>query len=202
MMATVLVGCYRASEANDPEMFIASASANLACYPEVVVRQVCDPVRGLAATSKWLPAIAEIRAACEQEMVWHDVVVRREHDRAHTRKVLESRKAAVDSSEHGRVVEGFTGLNAALVAKTGPRRRPPPDARYAPTPDLKAQVAAHYEARLEELAKAPPPALSEALAAKYKPERPEDAWPGPPQPAATPEPSWARDDEPFDDVVF
>ena len=60
----------------------------LATYPEIVVERVCDPVRGLPAKSKFLPAIAEIRAACEIEMVWHDAVERRARDRRHNAQVL------------------------------------------------------------------------------------------------------------------
>ena len=60
-----LFGFYRASEANDAEVFVTGAARMLAEYPEAVVLRVCDPVRGLPATNKWLPSIAEIREACE-----------------------------------------------------------------------------------------------------------------------------------------
>ena len=40
----------------------------LSGYPEAIVREVCDPVRGLPSEDKWLPSVAEIRVACERKM--------------------------------------------------------------------------------------------------------------------------------------
>jgi hypothetical protein len=201
MMATRLFGFFPRSEANDPETFIAGAAAMLMRYPEAIVRGVCDPVRGLPGTNKFF-SLAELREVCEREMVWHDVVVKREREREHTRRILDSRKAPVGSPEHQNVVNGYEELTAALAPKIAPRRAPPPDARYAATPGLEAQAAATHAARLEELAQAPPARLSAALAAKFAPPGPSDAWPGPPQPAAAPGPSWARADEDDDAVGF
>jgi hypothetical protein len=113
-LAAALFGCYRAAEANDPETFLAAATAMLAQYPEQIAAKVCDPIRGLSATSKWLPAIAEIREACEREMVWHDTVGKRERERAHTRAVLEAHKAPLGALEHRRVAEGFAELRASM----------------------------------------------------------------------------------------
>ena len=117
MMATRLFGFYRASEANDPEVFIAGATAILAQYPEMVVRQVCDPVRGMPGQDKWLPSIAEIRMACERAMAPRYSDEKRERERAHTRAVLGGHKAAAGSSEHQRVLKGFKDLGEALAAK-------------------------------------------------------------------------------------
>jgi hypothetical protein len=111
-MATQLFGCYRASEANDPETFITAAAALLARYPEEVARKVCDPSRGLPSTNKFLPAISELRDACEREMVWHDAVVKRERQREHTREVLGGHKAPLGSPEHRRVLKSFKDLAA------------------------------------------------------------------------------------------
>jgi len=86
--ATLLFGYYPRNEANDPEIFIAGATAMLASYPEIVVERVCDPIRGLPSKNKFLPALAEIRTACELEMTWHDAVERRAISRAHTAAVL------------------------------------------------------------------------------------------------------------------
>jgi hypothetical protein len=122
-LATQLFGCYRASEANDPETYVTAAAALLSRYPEAVARQVCDPVRGLPSKAKWLPAIAEIREACERETIWHYAVVKRDREREHTARVLDGRKAAVGSTEHQRVVKGFAGLREAMEA----RRAPDPD---------------------------------------------------------------------------
>jgi hypothetical protein len=143
----MLFGCYPAGSANDPEMFITAAAAMLASYPELVVERVCDPIRGLPAKSKFLPAIAEIRAACELEMVWFDTVERRERERRHTAEVLAPAPPATAESRRN-VREMANDLIAELNAKGEPRKidfRKPRDAREAEV------VRRHFEARLEEL---------------------------------------------------
>jgi hypothetical protein len=68
-LATQLFGCFRASEASDPSVFVTAAAAVLAHYPEAVARKVCHPVGGLPSRSQWgLPSIWEIGQACEREM--------------------------------------------------------------------------------------------------------------------------------------
>jgi hypothetical protein len=127
MMATRLFGFFPRSDANDPETFIAGATAMLARYPEAVVTAVCDPIRGLPGTNKFLPAIAEIREACEREMVWHDAVVRRDRVREQTLAGRrDGHKAPLGSSEHRQVVKGFAGLREAMEAKQAADPRPKP----------------------------------------------------------------------------
>jgi hypothetical protein len=109
-LAAKLFGCYRASDANNPEVFLAAATTTLAQYPEHVAAKVCDPARGLPAENKWLPSIAEIRVACDAAMAPVRAEERREREREHTRGVLIGHKAPVGSPEHQRVVAGFEGL--------------------------------------------------------------------------------------------
>ena len=126
-LATQLFGCYRASEANDPETYVTAAAALLSRYPEAVARQVCDPVRGLPSTSKFLPAIAEIREACEREMVWHDAVLRRDRVREQTLAGRrDGHKAPIGSAEHTRTVKSFAELRAAMEARTPAPAKPKP----------------------------------------------------------------------------
>ena len=143
-------GCYRASEANDPETFITGAAATLACYPEAIVRDVCDPVRGLPAHDEWLPSIARVRVECERRMQPVRDQERRERIRGATLSRRPSSKAAIGSPEHQRVVEGYQAVVARL--EPAPVAVAPLDARTAPTPELRAQAVAYHEARLEELA--------------------------------------------------
>jgi hypothetical protein len=125
--ATALFNCYPRNEANNPEVFLAGATAMLNTYPEAVVIAVCDPVRGLPSTNKFLPAISEIREACEKEMIWHDAVVRREARRAETAKVLgDVRAAPVGTTEHKRVLKGFAELGEAMAAREPVDPRPKP----------------------------------------------------------------------------
>lgn len=127
IMATRLFGYFNRSDANDPETFIAGATAMLSRYPEGVVNAVCDPIRGLPATNKFLPAISEVREACEREMIWYDAVVKREARREHTAKILgDVRAAPKGSPEHGRVLKSFKDLGDAMKATTPKEARPKP----------------------------------------------------------------------------
>lgn len=63
-----LLGCYRQGEANDHEAFILAVIAVLVTYPETVALEVTHPARGLPSRLKWLPSVAEIRAACAIEL--------------------------------------------------------------------------------------------------------------------------------------
>ena len=67
--ARLLFGAFRKGEANDPEIYVAAITAMLATYPRDVIRTVTHPTKGIAAKLKFLPAVAEIREACEELMV-------------------------------------------------------------------------------------------------------------------------------------
>ena len=146
--ATLLFGYYPRNEANDPEIFITGATAMLSSYPEVVVERVCDPIRGLPAKNKFLPAIAEIREACEREMVWFDAVERRERERRHTAEVL-APVAAPTADARARVKALAADLIAELNAKGEPRKI---DFRPPRSPNEAEVARRHFEARLPELA--------------------------------------------------
>ena len=101
----------------------------LARYPEAVVRNICDPVRGLPSTAKWLPAIAEIREACEREIVWHDAVEKRDRDRAHTRAVLAAirpRWARLSTSGWSRTSRTSGRCGPGRLGRRRPSRRTTP----------------------------------------------------------------------------
>lgn len=144
----MLFGCYPAGSANDPEMFITAATAMLASYPELVVERVCDPLRGLPSKNKFLPAIAEIREACEREMIWHDVVERRERERRHTAEVLAPAPTPTEEARR-RVRAEADDLLGELKAKGGPRKI---DFRPPRSPAEAEAARRHFEARLPELA--------------------------------------------------
>jgi hypothetical protein len=175
--ATLLFGYYPRNEANDPEIFIAGATAMLASYPEVVVERVCDPIRGLPSKSKFLPAIAEIRETCEREMVWYDAVERRERERRHTAEVLAPAPPATAESR-ARVSAMAADLIAELNAKGEPRKM---DFRPPRNPSEAEIGRRHFEARLPELAAeyaATPPKLGPALSPQRKQSPVDDASTG------------------------
>ena len=66
--ARLLLGCYRKGDAADPDTYVAAIAATLAQFPEAVVRKVVNPVTGIPATIAFLPAVAEVRQACQREV--------------------------------------------------------------------------------------------------------------------------------------
>jgi hypothetical protein len=63
----LLTGCYRKDEAVNPEIYAAALTSVLCMFSPEVVRFVTDPRTGIPGREKWLPSIAEVRAACEQK---------------------------------------------------------------------------------------------------------------------------------------
>jgi hypothetical protein len=152
-LATILFGCYRASDANDPETYVAAAALTLACYPEEVAREVCNPIRGLPAEDSWLPSINRIRVECDKRMQPQRDLERRDRVRAETLAGRRTGKARLGSAEHQSVVEDFRRLREALAADSPSQADRILDARTAPTPELRAQAVAYHEKRLAELAR-------------------------------------------------
>lgn len=60
----ILFSCYRKDEAHDPETYCSAVAATLSEFPRQVVEYVTDPRTGLPSSSKFLPNVAEVRAAC------------------------------------------------------------------------------------------------------------------------------------------
>lgn len=63
--ARQILGCYRTDEVSDPDTFISAVTSVLSRYPADVGARLSDPKDGIAGRIKWLPAISEIREACE-----------------------------------------------------------------------------------------------------------------------------------------
>lgn len=63
----VLFSCYRKDEAHDPETYCSAVAATLSEFPRQVIDYVTDPRTGLPSSSKFLPNVAEVRAACVTE---------------------------------------------------------------------------------------------------------------------------------------
>lgn len=99
--AKAIISLYRKAEVIDPEFFITSLAANLAEFPLPVVATVAHPVRGIAARSKFFPALAEIVAACEHERARRENLaakatwIIREHDRRQIEREERERIAAI-----------------------------------------------------------------------------------------------------------
>lgn len=88
-LVQILCGCYRKDEVGDPEVYTASVVSVLSAYSLDVARRVCDPRNGLPVRSAYgLPSIAEIKAACEQEIA---PLMREQERQAQIRKQLAER---------------------------------------------------------------------------------------------------------------
>lgn len=116
-LATRLFGFYRASEANDPEAFIAGATVILAQYPEPVVRALCHPT-GLPASNKWLPSLAELREAADERMKPIKAEQERAARRAATDKIVNGEP--VTRAERERVAAGFRRLRGEMWPEAKP----------------------------------------------------------------------------------
>ena len=64
----MLFGSYRRGDANDPDRYVAAVAAVLAGYETSLIREVTDPVTGIAATEKYMsfmPNAGELKVYCD-----------------------------------------------------------------------------------------------------------------------------------------
>src|SRR5882724_7725301 len=64
--ATLMFGCYRKGDANDPDVYVAALTLVLSGYPEHVIRAMTNPDSGLPSKHTFLPSVAEVKKACEE----------------------------------------------------------------------------------------------------------------------------------------
>jgi len=67
-LSRILVGCFRKSDAEDPDVLVRAYVMVLSDYSEAIARRVTHPSRGLPSRQQWLPSVFELRQACEAEM--------------------------------------------------------------------------------------------------------------------------------------
>jgi hypothetical protein len=116
-----LLGSYRSGDAADPHVYVAAVTAVLMHYDEDVVRDVTDPVRGLPGTLKWLPAVAEVRQACEDRLKPVREAMAREKREADTRLLLTPPTATAEERERA-VARWERDMRPAMQpAPVGPR---------------------------------------------------------------------------------
>jgi hypothetical protein len=66
--AMLVLGSYRATEINDPKVYVAGCVAVFRRFPADVVSRVCEPGAGIQTRQKWLPTVSELREACERAL--------------------------------------------------------------------------------------------------------------------------------------
>ena len=63
--AKLILGSYRADQANDPEIYVTAISHLLSRYPKDIGARLTDPKDGVAGKYKWLPSVSEVREEAE-----------------------------------------------------------------------------------------------------------------------------------------
>jgi hypothetical protein len=91
-----LIGLYPAREVHDMKTFLSGVTMLLAAYPVDFVRRVCSPVHGLPSKLKWLPTIAEIKAALDEERA------RRGRIAFNAKFIIDEKRKAVEAAEFER----------------------------------------------------------------------------------------------------
>lgn len=100
--ATAMLGFYRKDDAWDPEMFLTGISAVLAKYPREIIEKVTHPADGLPSKLKFPPTPAEVKEACEHEMI---PIRRRDDHEARERARLRNREPEIDRSKRATAEE-------------------------------------------------------------------------------------------------
>jgi hypothetical protein len=147
-MATVLFSCWRRDGVDNPELYLKSAAGILADYPASCGEAVCNPTKGLPSRLQWLPSLAELKAALEQEDAPRRRALEREARYAETRKLLAAPEPEPDDVRE-RVAARARAVADELRGKLNPE----------------AERAA-AELRLSELYGKPLPQFSDALRAR------------------------------------
>src|SRR5579859_6088591 len=158
--AMLLLGCYRKADCADPEVFATAAVAVLSHYPADVVLQVTDPHSGIAARSKWVPTISELREACD---IVNNVAKRREEADARVKAQFSERErmAALPPAERRRefIAREMAWINSEMAKANPDKPAPALDIRgmeEGPRKrDIAAKLAAALDARARELAASP-----------------------------------------------
>jgi len=62
----LILGCYRADDVSDPQVYVTAIAAVLSRYPADIGVRLSDPKEGIAGRLKWLPTVSEIKTACDE----------------------------------------------------------------------------------------------------------------------------------------
>lgn len=117
----------------------------LCSYPEAVVLSVTDPRTGVPGESKWLPTIADVRHACELQML----PIREEADRNRRRFETEQILRRQDEDRANR--KTFAELAEQYPDIVGTKQKRPA------TESEKAAILAHLDSRRDYLKSPLPP---------------------------------------------
>ena len=100
----MLFQCYRKDEVHDSEVYVAAVAATLSEWPKAVIDYVTDPRTGIPSESKWVPNVAEVRAACSKEASRRDVLSKPSVVFDHSTPPPPVKPGQIDSKEFNRRV--------------------------------------------------------------------------------------------------
>lgn len=147
--ARILIGAYRRTDIDDPEVYFSSVVAVLSRFSEGVVVAVTDPASGLPSMNKWPPALAEIRAECERL----DGCRRRAREREERveTQLREREEWERNYSQRPITKEQWDAVSRALGAANPHAEGRILDARNASTPDEERAAIEFHSERLNAL---------------------------------------------------
>ena len=112
--ATRMLGCYPNGKPADPKTYLSAVVAVLADYPPEIVAKVTDPASGVAIRQTFLPSIAEIHAALENEMSQYRRLWKEELERGERAKDVPQ---IADPEVRERMAKKFAELSKSLGEK-------------------------------------------------------------------------------------
>jgi hypothetical protein len=170
--AIAIFGSFRKPEAEDPEIYLAAFERVLSSYPPEVVRDVADPVRGIAGEQTFMPSQAELKAACDKRMA--PILARQERERIDEQfrqKRAEARaedeRIAAEKEHRAEVVRDAMLKNGFQPKEPGERRFVKPEELEGLARERRQAEVDAINAHLADLAKQPVPPLSDAAKAIF-----------------------------------
>jgi hypothetical protein len=131
-----MLECWRTGGASSPETFVTAVAAILSRYPDQVIYEVTSPTDGLPVQLTWMPAVKDVRDACEKAM---EPIYRREREAKLVAETLAGRQEAEDRASRPTTTE----LKAKYGENWGLKSLDEPAKAAKPAPS-KEDLAAHY----------------------------------------------------------
>jgi hypothetical protein len=111
----VFLSCFpQQGQADNPAIFVTAVARLLSTYSDEVVEAVTDPATGLPSRSRYRPALAEIKEACEA----HLAPARRSSERSERVKQQLADRRAWEATHAARTLGGDTRVAKAQEAFT------------------------------------------------------------------------------------
>jgi hypothetical protein len=119
--AKLILGSYRADQANDPDVYVTAIAHLLATYPPEIGAALTDPKNGIAGKYKWLPTVSEVKEEADRLAdptpsldKFHEAIAKTLQDRE---KYEREEKAETPEHRH-KVAERITREIAAAFASS------------------------------------------------------------------------------------